>query len=499
LKEAIQSVITVEKVVEAIRQRYSPFPELSMEIIAQQLNCFRVGDLRPAARTWEVMMERDGELYANASKRFSDLSRLSYEIMADEESAEADRQKEAFIYFFDHLRATSVLEQDETGGFQLLLRQMMTAKAYRYSVHEILTRVDNPSKKEVTAEFRHCPVWFFEARRGKLGFLRNDFALYGEPLLPGEWLPAIGDGLMRQCAIAYLIKHYPLRDSLLYCARFGLPGVHGKTDAAKDSPEWNDFEAALKAFMNDWILMSNKGAEIALIEASKGGSGTLPFDSLIERTDKLYAKLFRGSDLATSAAKDVTGADMQKGEKNIFVEDDAAWASDIIYERIIRPFSHYLFNQEPLVYLKLLTPKPDTSDRDIKSAEFLTKHGVPIAISTARERLGWPKPEDDEEILQAPQANEPAPSSLPNDPALENSANENQFFAALAADLKPLRDRLERVLQIEDPKLFEEKLRLLLTEIEQLKRDIAADPSSARALEALLAENFKRGVAAKTP
>jgi hypothetical protein len=151
----------------AIRLKYSPMPALDMDILATQLNAFRIGDLRQIGKTWEVMMERDGELAVNSDKRKSEASSLEWQIVSDG-SSDGDRQAAALQYFYENLTATEALEQDVTGGVNELIYQVMSALDYRYSVHEMLVRVDNAAAREVTAEFRHTPVHGMPARLSRL-------------------------------------------------------------------------------------------------------------------------------------------------------------------------------------------------------------------------------------------------------------------------------------------------------------------------------------------
>ena len=81
---------------------------------------------------------------------------------------------------------------------------------------------------------------------------------------------------------------------------------------------------------------------------------------------------------------------------------------------------------------------------------------------------------------------------------LPSRPSEVKFFAAVAADLQPLRDRLAAILQISDPAILETKLRAFRGDIEQLKADILADPASARELEAILAQGLVAGMTNKT-
>lgn len=514
MKPETASLISAERIERAIQLRYSPFPELTMETLNQQLNQFRIGELRPAARTWEIMLERDGELSTPAEKFFSDIARLPWDIAKDEDSAEADAHAEALRYFYTHLTATSVLDGDETGGINLLLRQLMTAHAFRYSAHEIGLQVSAAGKKEVTATFRHCPVWFFESRKGQLKFLAREGDYDGLPLERGRWLTAVGRGVMRQCSVAYAIKHFPLRDWLYFCSRFGIPGVQGLIDAPKGSTEWTDFEAALEAFANRWVTITSKssGAEIRLIEAAKTAA-SLPFKDLVERSDRLYARVFRGGDLSTQSREgaDVAGANPQTGETQLVLDDGAQWATDCLNARVDEPVIEYLFNTAPKAWIVISPPKTTDTSREIAAMDFLAKNGGKVAIQTAHERLEIPQAEDGEDVLSAPApapspfGQHPADKSDPpdkseelEDDALANSLTPEQRLAqSVAADLEPLQrwaQRVLRILEIQDEVLRTTKLRDAQAELPQLLKDINADPASARVIESMVLPALAKGL-----
>lgn len=500
------SVISPERVEQAIMQRYNPLPELTMATLASQLNQFRVGELRPAARTWEIMMERDGDLAVPAEKLFSDIARLPWDIEKEDDSAEADADYEFLKYFYTNLTATSVLEQSETGGINLLLRQMMTAHAYRYSAHEIVLQVNNAGKREVTAQFNHCPVWFFENRKGRLAFLPSEGQIYGQPCEPGRWLTAVGRGLMRQCAIAYFCKWGPLSDWMFFAKRFGLPAIHGETTAAKGSQEWNDFEAALLAFVNGWILQTSGmgSSKVTLIEAAKGATGTLPFAELIERSDRVYARCFRGGDLSTQsrAGGDVAGANPQEGEKRIVLEDGGQWATDILNARVDEPMIAYAFNRRPKAWICIRPPKQLDATREINSLKAGRELGVPISIETARERLELPAPENGEDLIAPPQP-PPDPSSIlhpPSSAALANTADlQARFAAELANKVDPVAALLNRITDMKDDAAMVSALQWFVQNSERVVALQTADVSRLqRALEQLTAPALAAGLQGKT-
>jgi phage gp29-like protein len=413
-----QSQIDQARIEWAMRLRFSPFPELSLDLVVSQLNSFRIGDLWLATRTWEIMMERDADLAANINKRCEDVAALDWEIMSDG-SSEGDRHAAALKYFYDHANVTNALDQDAVGDVSQLVWNIASAHATKYATHEMLLRVDNAAAREVTCEFRLTPNWFFECRRGYLGWLPHLFDIYGQPLKLGEWLPAVGYGHMRSCSILYVIKYLPLRDWVLFCSRFGIPQIQLRTGATKDSPEWNALMEAYRMLANDGVLITNHDVEIHPLQV--GDKGELPFRPLIEEVNRAYAKLFRGSDLATSSrAREMqgegkaVGASVQNDEKNILLAADARWVTPILNHRVDRPVIRYLFNAEPRAWIKLLAPTDEDTQTDLLTAQFCVQNGVPLSVATVRERFNWPEPGEGEPVLTPPVP--PKPDGSPATP-----------------------------------------------------------------------------------
>ena len=403
----------------AIRLKYSPMPSLDMDVLSGQLNAFRIGDFRQIGKTWEVMMERDGELAVNSDKRKADAAGLEWQIVSDG-SPDGDRHAASLQYCYENLTATEALDQDVTGGADELIYQVASAIDYKYSIHEMLLRVDNAAAREVTAEFRHTPLWFFEARRGYLGYMPHIFDLYGIPCIQGEWLTAVNIGWMRPLSMAYAIKMFPLRDWLLFCARYGSGFLDATTDAQVNSPEWDQAQEALNTLANDGAVLHNAGVKFEFLEQSARNS--LPFHPIVEMINGLYAKCYRGVDLATGSrgaasgeggtsggsGKAPVGASVQKEESGIFLVKDAKWVTGVFNERVDRPIIRYLYNQEPRAWFVLMPPLNDTSGQDLAALQGLVPMGFKVMLKEVYKRFRWSVPEVGEPCLAAP-APPPAP------------------------------------------------------------------------------------------
>ena len=402
-----QSAFNQARIEWAIRLRYSPIPKLDMDILASQLNAFRIGELRVVCKTWEIMMERDPELLVNSQKRKADVSSQDWQVVSDG-SIDGDKHAEALQYFYDNLTCTRALDQDFTGGTNELIEQTMSAVDYHYSIHEMLLRIDNPAAKEVTAEFRHTPVWFFEARRGYLGYLRHIFDLYGVPCVSGEWLTACNDGLMRPLSLIFALKAFALRDWSIFNARYGGGFLEGITQATQGSTEWNQAQEAMLMLANDGAVLHNEQVNFKFLE--QGQKNANPFHPMIEWCDSIYAKSYRGVDLATSSrssgsggssggSKNPIGASVQKEESGIFLLKDSKWITGVFNDRIDRPVIRYLFNQEPRAWFVSMPPVDEASQEDLVVLQALIPMGLKVALSEVYKRFRWKVPDDNDPCL----------------------------------------------------------------------------------------------------
>jgi phage gp29-like protein len=94
---------------------------------------------------------------------------------------------------------------------------------------------------------------------------------------------------------------------------------------------------------------------------------------------------------------------------------------------------------------------------------------------------------------------DPAAAALRNRSALDpRPSTLDQFAAAVASDLAPVSERLQRIMAIQDPEIFKARLTAFLAELDQLKADLVADPASARVLEQLNATALAAGLTGKT-
>ena len=363
--------------------------QLDPAALTRQLDEFQAGHYGRIARTWEAIERRDDVVQSVAGKRKAAAAQHGWEIITLDDSPEALAHRDALTYFYHHLTAVNGVEEDERGGFQLLARQMMDSAGKRFAVHEIVWQPTTVNgQRRLKAEFRFVPLWFFENRSGQLRFLAKDGQREGVPLSPGEWMVTVGPGVMEACSVAYLFKHKPLQDWLLYCERNGTPGVRGVTDARPGSPEWNAARDAVLHFGAEFQALMSRGTEIEAIDL--GVKGTLPYPELVERMDRAIVVLWRGADLSTLSRDGGVGVSLQIEEPDLIAEADAQTLSEVLNTQVNRFLIDHLFQAEPRAYLQVRAGKQRNLARDLQVYRTAWEMGLPISEAEFRAHFGLP-------------------------------------------------------------------------------------------------------------
>jgi phage gp29-like protein len=380
----MQNPLSTARIASHMRSRFDPIRTLTPERLSRQLDDFHAGYLREAALAWDAIERRDDIVQSVAAKRKMSAGRNGWDIITNDDSPRATEHRAALEYFWRNARCVNALDENETGAFPLLARQMMDAVGKKYAVHEIVW--DRVGRDRLRAQFRFVPLWFFENRTGRLRFLPSDFALEGEALDPGRWMVTCGAGVMEACSVAFLYKHLPLRDWLLYCERNGMPGVRGVTDAAPGTAEWDAARDAVEAFGAEFRALMTSGTTIEAIDL--GCSGTLPYPALVERMDRGISVLWRGSDLSTISRETGIGASLQKDEPDLLAEGDAAMLSEALNEQVNRHVIRALFNEDPLAKIAVRPGRQTGVTTDLAIYKAAHEMGFNIDERDFRERFG---------------------------------------------------------------------------------------------------------------
>ena len=187
-----KSVVSAARVIQYLLARFNPLRGLTPHRLEQDMEQWQLGFLRWLSLDWSFIRERDDQIKAVEAKRIYAVSRLEWEIMPMDDSPEAEQHRQALEEFYENLTCTHVIDQNQQGGVNMLIRQMMQAVGFKYAFHEIVWQpvVDGEGRRGLTANFRFVPTWFFETRTG--------VARYLHPLdVQADGAPGVG-GVLRE-------------------------------------------------------------------------------------------------------------------------------------------------------------------------------------------------------------------------------------------------------------------------------------------------------------
>jgi hypothetical protein len=519
-KDQPDDTITPARVTLSVRMRTNPIKGLTFERLVNYLDQWQLGFFRLAGMAWDKMEKRDYQLQVVRPKRLKSVARHGYDILIRDDIDEsqeplAQQQKDFLGNFYANVTATTALNADEEGGMSLLIRQMMDAVGKYYAVHEIVWKPNFDGQGNLTARFIFIPVWWVEGTRGKLRFLQSEFQVYGVDMLPGEWLVTCGDGIMEACSVVYLMKATLLKANLAFLDKFGMPGIHGETDAVKGTAEWNNFVEAMQEFGQEWVTATNRGAKINLIESKANGDAG--YSKLLEVFDRAITQLWRGGDLGTKSSQHGTGASLQADESEILETDDSKMIEETLDAKVTKYALAWKFGPTApaLAYIKLRTTPRRNIEDDIAVDTFLSgfkdKTGKTLlGVQATLERYSRPLPKPDEDTLQpdappAPDPDKPGSDVRPSktdmnqemsfaNASLDTNAKE-MFLEAIVAEFKQINSDLESIGKLDDPDKQKSRLAEVLAKLDRMQSQLHHDPAIANAIYKILVAGVGNGMA----
>ena len=272
---------------------------------------------------------------------------------------------------------------------------------------------------------------------------------------------------------------------------------------------------------NAWAAFP-EGAQVELKESSKGATGSLPQEGILDRADKQCDLLLLGQTLTSDTGGSGAGGGslalgkVHEGVKEQNIQAVAKFGASVLNDQLIP--SLLTLNYGNADHAPRFCPAPREQEDQQGNATrdaVLLGAGLPLPKAWLYKRHNIPLPQDGEDVVgggATASSRQPAPAGRQDggapqpkevqaaaaaDSALRVPTSE--FAQAVAADLRFALDRLASVAAITDAVLFEAKLAAFLADFPQLKADTLADPASARALLPVLMNGLAEGLKPKTP
>ncbi len=271
------------------------------------------GAVEQAMALFEQMEEKDAHLHCVAATRRLAVTGLPWQVVSAAEVHEGvDRRRadEAAVYVRETLAGLE--------PFDDALRHLSLAIGRNIALAENVWEIrggDLALVDIVPIPFER--ITFDPAGRPRV--LTADEPVEGIEITPGKFVahtphassghPMRG-GLLRVTAMAYLAKHFAMKDWMVYAEVFGMPLRVARYDASATPEEKRELLDMLQALGTDAVAIFSKAVELQLLEAGQGKAPP-PYQAMCEFFNREMSKAWLGETLTVEPPREAAGTSME--------------------------------------------------------------------------------------------------------------------------------------------------------------------------------------------
>ncbi|MCW2480496.1 DUF935 domain-containing protein [Candidatus Symbiopectobacterium sp. NZEC135] len=390
------------------------FPEhpsrgLSIRRLPRILEAAERGDLSAQADLFEDMIEKDGHIFSEMSKRKNALLGLDWSIEPPRNATAEEKNLTAMIREW----------MDDIANFEDIILNAAEAIGHGFSAQEIEWEFEENIWLPGRITLRPHR-WFCTNPEIDDTVRLSDGSMNGAELWPFGWLVhthnaksgyVAQSGLYRVLVWPYLFKNYSVRDFAEFLEIYGLPARVGKYMEGSSAAQKDALLHALVTLGHNAAGIIPQGSEISFEAAADGQSD--PFMAMIDWCERTVSKAVLGGTLTSQAdGKSSTNA---LGNVHNEVRHDILVADAKQLHGFFQGMIHMLLSINGYQVSRRRLPKFvfDTSElEDIGSfstgVSTLVQAGMKtIPLSWVHKKVGIPVPQNDEPVLEG--APTPAP------------------------------------------------------------------------------------------
>lgn len=498
------------------RENYNPLRGLVLSRVVALLEEGERGQYADLQWLYRFIEKRDPILRAIIKRRRAALQKLDWEIKVVSElppgatEAMAEKQKETLrtaYDFIDNLReAIAFLATAEFRGYAHVqkhyadggVRHLECLPQWNW-VRDGLNGswFYNADAQNVTAEYL--------AGKEEAVIDPRDFIIREEEMPINEI-----------AAVAFVRKGLSQKDWDAFVEIFGIPGciVIGPPNVPTEKED--DYQSAAESVAEGASGYLPNGSDAKFPGEVRGQN---PFKEHLDQQNSDLVIAGTGGKLTMLNEATGLGSGNASAHDDAF-DDLAIEEASVISELFQKQFDAEILAEqhagEPtLVYFEICAKDEDDLDKLADRVSKLSAAGYDLDDDELSEKFGLKIEKKEALGLGDGQLGFGSRPGFPPSPRLENGeragekgtlANRStpatalqQLAQSFADDLKPLRLRLERILEIEDEQILRARLEAFRNELPQLLKDINADPAAAGTLEQLLTTAALAGATTNEP
>lgn len=390
------------------RWREYPADGLTPSALARILRAADEGAAEQALALFEQMEEKDAHLYSVASTRRLALTGLRWQVVSAAEAREGVDKQAA--------DASAAYCREVLGRIDRLdevLQHLSLATGRNIAVAELvwdttggqlaLVDVVPVSFDRLTFDGDGGPrVLTRDAQYEGIELPPNKFIVHAPHAVSGH--PMRG-GLLRATALAYLGKHFAMKDWLIFAEVFGMPVRIARYEPSATAEEKRELLAMLQSLGADAAGIFSKAVEIELLEAGRGAAPP-PYEHLCDFMNRELSKAWLGQTLTVEAAASHAGPTsiapkIHNDVRTDLLQDDIVKEGRTIRRDLLGPITRMRFGPDaPVPFFTRRIERP--RDRQ-ELAEVLgvavNELGMRVSARWAHEALGVPTASEGDSVL----------------------------------------------------------------------------------------------------
>ncbi|MDP8079525.1 DUF935 domain-containing protein [Phocoenobacter skyensis] len=364
------------------------------------------GNIKEQHELFADIEERDSAILANIQTRKRAVLGVDWAIVSPREATpQEDKLRdeiEALFYQFSNLED--------------LMVDCMDAVGHGFSALEIEWKFNG--KQWLPKQFIHRPQsWFLLDEQDNL-LLKTPDNPTGEVLRQFGWVvhthksrstQLARNGLFRTLAWLYMFKHYSVHDFAEFLELYGMPIRIGKYGVGTTKEDKQKLLRALASIGHNAAGIMPDSMQIELHNAANASSGANnPFLQMTDWCEKSIARLILGQTLTSGAdGKSSTNAlgNVHNEVRRDLLISDVKQLAQTFTNQIILPYLLINFpNVDPdrIPYFQFDTKEVEDLSTYADSLPKLVGVGVKIPEKWARDKLGIPEAQEDDELLGVP-------------------------------------------------------------------------------------------------
>lgn len=389
----------------AARDAWRDYPAdgLTPGRLAGILKAADAGDLQASMDLYEQMEEKDAHLYSVASTRRLAVTGLAWQVVSAADVVDGlDRTLADEAAHYCRQVLIGLEEFDEA------LQHLSLAVGRNVSVAELVWEWNGGTHR--LAQIVPVPFSRLAAdERGQLRLLTEEHSADGMALPANKFIvhmphamsghPARG-GPMRVSAMAFLGKHYSLKDWLIFSEIFGMPVRIARYEPQATPAEKRELLEMLKNLGADAVGIFSKAVELEIKESVKSAGGT-PYESLCNFFNREISKAWLGQTLTVDTAGSTgtfSTATIHDRVRQDLRDDDIRKEGRTIRRDLLRPLVELKFGPAaPVPFFRRSIEAPrDAQTLARVLATAVNELGLKVPARWAHEALGVPVLEEGE-------------------------------------------------------------------------------------------------------